>query len=458
VFLSITYRGPSAADLGYLLHKHPDRFQEFSLTVGKAHVFFPHVSPDACTAALVLDIDPLELAKRRRLHRSAFALEPYVNDRPYVASSFLSVAIAQIFGSALGGRSQDRPELAATPLQLEATVAALPEESDELIRRLFEPLGYQVQIERPPLDARFSDWGPAPSCVLRLSGVQRLADLLNHLYVLLPVLDDAKHYWVDEAEIEKLQRHGGAWIPAHPEKDLIVNRYLRHRRHLTSKAIASFAGPEDAVVVPALDDEVEDGKVLWEQRMDAVQAALHEANARRILDLGCGEGRLLERLVKDRAFTQIVGVEVSWTALRRASDRLQLERLPPELKGRIQLLHGSLVYRDERLRGYDAAALVEVIEHVDPPRLCVLEQVVFGHAKPQTVVVTTPNLEANQALGVPAGEMRHEDHRFEWTRQEFTDWANRVAAGFGYAVEIRGVGPDFGDVGHASQMGVFRRQ
>jgi 3' terminal RNA ribose 2'-O-methyltransferase Hen1 len=141
-----------ATDLGYLLHKHPARLQTFDLSFGQAHVFYPEASPDRCTAALLLDIDPLQLVQTRGQSTSAdFLLQPYVNDRPYVASSFLNVAIGEVFGTALSGRCQEWPELAATPLPLEARLAVLPCAGGEsMLRRLFEPLGYHVTAERHP--------------------------------------------------------------------------------------------------------------------------------------------------------------------------------------------------------------------------------------------------------------------------------------------------------------------
>jgi 3' terminal RNA ribose 2'-O-methyltransferase Hen1 len=133
-----------------------------------------------------------------------------------------------------------------------------------------------------------------------------------------------------------------------------------------------------------------------------------------------------------------------------------LDTLAPSQRQRVHLLHGALTYRDARLSGYDAAAVVEVIEHLDPDRLAAFERVLFGCARPQTVVVTTPNQEYNVKFpALPAGRLRHADHRFEWTRQEFQAWAERVAEQYGYRVRVQAIGEDDPVLGPPTQMGVF---
>lgn len=467
MLLKITYTGKPATDLGYLLHKSPFRVHSFDQVFGKAHVFYPETTPERCTAALLLEIDPVGLVRNRRgPSGEAHALEEYVNDRPYAASSFLSVAIARTFGTAMGGRSKERQHLADTPLPLEARIAVLPCRGGEaLLRRLFEPLGYEVMATRYVLDAKFPEWGESPYFTVTIRATIRLGDLLTHLYVLIPVLDDDKHYWVGDAEVEKLLRHGEGWLRQHPERELITNRYLKHQKRLAREALSRLIGDEEPAADEAAEtrareeEAIEKPISLAEQRMGAVMAALRSSGAKRVLDLGCGEGRLLRELLKDKAFAEIVGLDVSYRALEIASQKLRLEDLPRMQKDRIRLIHGSLTYRDKRLAGYDAATVVEVIEHQDPPRLAAFERVLFQFARPQTVVVTTPNVEYNVRFEtLPAGKMRHKDHRFEWTRAEFQSWANAMAGRFGYSVRFLGVGPEDPLVGSPTQMGIFGRQ
>ena len=197
---------------------------------------------------------------------------------------------------------------------------------------------------------------------------------------------------------------------------------------------------------------------LNDQRLGSVLAALRASGAKRVLDLGCGEGKLLRELLKDRQFEQLVGVDVSIRALEVAQDRLRLERLPPMQAARIKLLHGSLIYRDQRLHGFDAAAVVEVIEHLDPPRLSAFERVLFEFARPSTVVLTTPNAEYNVKWEtLPAGKFRHPDHRFEWTRAEFQAWSQQIGERFGYTVTFLPIGPVDDSVGAPTQMAVFHQ-
>ena len=462
--ISTTHR--PATDLGYLPHKNPGRFQSFPLPFGRADVFYPVADADRCTAALLLEIDPVELVRPKAGASNATGwLQHYVNDRPYVASSHLSVAIASVFNSALAGNSRDRPELAQQPIPLEAQLPTLPSrEGPDLIGRLFEPLGYSVEIQERPLDAGFPDWGVSPCFGVGLKGVVRLRDLLAHLYVLLPVLDDAKHYWVGDDEVDKLLRFGAGWLSDHPHKELISTHYLKRQRSLVRQALDRLS--DDGQVAPDVaaergqhdEERLETPLRLGEQRMQAVLAALREAGATRVLDLGCGEGNLLRELLKEPAFRAITGVDVSHRALENARARLRLDNLPATKRERVALLQGSLTYQDQRLAGFDAAVVMEVVEHIDPERLEAFEAAVFGGAQPGVVIITTPNSEYNGLFeNLPPGEFRHRDHRFEWTRKQFQEWALGVAGRWAYHVRFHGIGSEHPEHGAPTQMGVFTR-
>ncbi len=463
MLLTITTTYSPATDLGFLLHKHPERLQSFELAYGQAHVFYPEANTEKCTAALLLDIDAVGLV--RRYHgqvRDNFALAEYVNDRPYVASSFMSVAIAKVFSSALSGKSKDRPELVETPIPLSAKLSILPcRGGEKFLRRLFEPLGYTVNAERQVLDAQFPDWGESRYFTVTLEKTCRLSELLTHLYVLIPVLDDEKHYWVDQAEIEKLLKHGSDWLPDHPEQESIVNRYLKRQRRLTRQALAQLREIDvDAIEEQTQEEiQIEERIGLNEVRLTKVTEVIKESGSKRVLDLGCGEGKLLRKLMKEKQFEEIVGVDVSHQSLKIAQQRLHFDRLPEKQKERLKFFQGSLCYRDSRLEGYDAAAVIEVIEHLDPPRLSAFERVLFEFACPQTVVLTTPNVEYNVKFeNLPAGRFRHRDHRFEWTREEFQSWASDISNRFGYAVAFHPIGETDEDVGSPTQMAVFTRE
>ena len=466
MLLSITTAHRPATDLGYLLMKNPARCQSFDLAFGRAHVFYPVAEEDRCTAALLLDLDPVGLVRGwKGPTGDSGTLGQYVNDRPYVSSSFLSVALARVYGSALKGQSKERQDLAEAAIPLEAALSAVPcRGGDRLLMRLFEPLGYTVRAERLPLDKRFPAWGESPFFAVTLSATCRLRDLLTHLYVLLPVLDDEKHYWVGEDELEKLLARGEGWLSAHPERDLIVSRYLKRQRRLVREALERLVADEDPdpeateEVQTRQEEALEEKISLNEQRIGAVVAALKQAGARRVIDLGCGEGRLLQALIRDREFDRVVGTDVSWRALEMARRRLDPERLPQKVKDRLDLFQGALTYRDSRFAGFDAACAIEVIEHLDPGRLPAFERCVFEFARPSTIVMTTPNTEFNvRFTGLAAGRFRHRDHRFEWTRDEFQAWASAAGRHFGYSARFLPVGPVDPEVGPPTQMVVFSR-
>ncbi|WP_088285481.1 3' terminal RNA ribose 2'-O-methyltransferase Hen1 [Kineosporia sp. A_224] len=501
---------PDATDLGYLLHKHPGRAQSFGVASGTVHVVYPEAAAARCTAALVLEVDPVALVRgrpgsgrRRSAPGGDGTLAQYVNDRPYAAGSLLAVALGQVFRTALAGRCDLRPDAAAAPLVLEVTVPVVPcRGGADLAERLFAPLGWTVEARPLPLDEEFPEWGDSRYVALRLTGTVRLAEALNHLYVLLPVLDDAKHYWVAADEVDKLVRAGTGWLATHPERGLITRRYLRRRHAFVRTALQQLAierladaddtdvddvdnavpveevaeveevtaseepaaeavTPEDVTTEAVTTGDAPDAErvppPLAKQRIAAVVDALRTAGASSVLDLGCGEGALLGALLADRSFTRVVGADVSYLALQVAARRLRLDRMPERTRDRLELVQTALTYRDARLAGFDAAVLMEVVEHVDPPRLPALEAAVFGAARPRTVVVTTPNVEWNVRYGLEPGHLRHRDHRFEWTREEFRHWADGVAQRHGYAVTVTGVGQDDEEVGRPTQLGVFAR-
>ena len=463
MLLTVTTTHRPATDLGFLLMKHPDNVHETGLAFGRATVFYPEASEGRCTAALTVEVDPVELVRGKG--KGAAIEEQYVSDRPYAASSLLSVAIGRAFGTAMGGRSAHRQELADRPIPLEATVTPLPARGGkELVARLFAPLGYAVEAEEIALDPAHPEWGASPYVRLTLRGERRLADLLTHLFVLIPVLDNAKHYYVGEDEVQKLLRRGEGWLDRHPERELIVRRYLKGLRSLVRSAMAGLEesveaeSAEEVAARDAAEEELERPYRLNDERMERVVATLKALGATQVLDLGCGEGKLLRCLLKERGFARIVGVEVAPRVIAAAADRLRLESMPDMKRKRIELLQGSLVYRDDRLKGFDAAAVVEVIEHMEAERLPAFEQAVFGHARPGAVIVTTPNREYNALFERLAdGALRHPDHRFEWTRAEFEHWAASVAAAHGYEVRFEGIGTPDPTHGAPTQMGIFTR-
>lgn len=455
MFLSIATTHRPAADLGFLLMKHPDRLHEVELPFGKARVFYPQADEGRCEAALALDLDPVGLVRRAGGEGLA---DQYVNDRPYAASSFLSVALNKAFRTAMSGVSRERPELAATPMPLEIVVTPLPVRGqEELVAKLFEPLGWRVETARV-----VSDGKPSRYVTLTLRGTLRVADALSQLYVLIPALDRDKHYWVGDDEVEKLLVKADAWLSTHPEREEIARRYLKNKSSLVRAALARLA-PEEAAAETGdrqtgAEESLEAPLRLNDLRIEAVARVIGVSTATSVVDLGCGEGKLLAKLLEHKRLARIVGLDANSRALERAAERLKLDRAGGPSRERLTLLHGALTYRDARWKEMDAATLIEVIEHLDPDRLPALDAVVFGAARPRLVVVTTPNAEHNALFAnLAPGAFRHPDHRFEWTRAEFHAWAEEVERRYGYAARFEEIGESHPEFGAPTQMAVLTR-
>lgn len=455
VFTLTTTHQP-ATDLGYLLHKHPDRMAEVDFGSGKAMVFAPTATNESCTFALAASLDTVGMV------RSDAPMDQYINDRAWTANSFLSVALGRCFSTAMSGRSKERQELADTPIPLAAVLSAVRAQGGErMIRRVFEPLGMAVscqELAAPGL--------PSSQRLHRveLSATMKLAEFLNRVYILIPVLDAEKHYWVAQDEIDKLLRRGEGWLAGHPDREMIIRRYLRRSARLANEAIDRLRRLGDGGAAEDADAPEEEAETslrqarLHDTRLSAVAETLAKTGAKTVLDLGCGSGKLLRLLVANSQFSRIVGMDISIKLLWAAERRIGRNSMSEDQRERVSLIHGSLLYLDDRLKGFDAAALVEVIEHLDEERLRDMETVVFGHARPAAVILTTPNREYNALYeGLEEGGLRHSDHRFEWTRAEFAAWLDRVCQKFGYTSRSGGLGVEHPEAGFPTQMAVLTR-
>lgn len=459
MILTITYEGKNTQNLGYLLYKNPNRPQVFDLNFGKVYIFYPEVSDERTTVALLLSIDPVELARGKEGTMTG-GLFDYVNDRPYVLSSFMSTAISRVFGTAMTGRADEHQMLADQELNLTAKLTMLPCRSkQEMLDKVFVPLGYEVSYESCLLDSENPQWGESRYVNLTLKKRVRIRELLKHLYLLIPVFDRQKHYWVGKAEVEKLLHHGEEWLGSHPEKEFIIQRYLDRQRSLSKDLLERLSegnlGEENE---ERPNTEGKERKIsLNTQRLEAVWQDLKETGAQSVIDMGCGEGKLLEILYGDSQFKKIAGFDVSISELEKASRRLRMDQMGEAAKERLQIFQSSIIYKDKRFLGYDAVSIVEVIEHLDLNRLHAFERVVFGETNPPFVVLTTPNREYNEKYESLNEEMRHGDHRFEWSRREFQDWATKIAQIYQYEVTFSEIGESDEILGAPTQMGVFRR-
>ncbi len=469
MFLSISTTHFPATDLGWLLHKRPDKVQSFDIAGGRAIVFYPEASDARCTATLLLDVDTVDLVRTLNIPSDRISLQQYVNEKPYTASSFLTTALSKVYSSAMNGTCKDRPELLDVAMPFEVVVSVIRAGSsngDAQIKRLFEPLGYEIETVPYAFDETFTEWGNSPFFTVKLRNTLTVSDLLQQLYVLLGVFDNDKHYSISKQEIDKLMDKGDGWLSTHPQRDFITRRYLRNIGTLTKLAMRQFE-EEDAEkgenTEGSLFEEVKPQKSLakinlHQQRLEAAAEQLKKNGVKTVVDMGCGEGRLIRILLKDGQFDKILGVDVSMRELQKAKQRLDFDEMSPRMRERLDLMQGSVTYRDRRIEGFDGMALVEVIEHLDEDRLSAMSRVVFEFAQPRTVVITTPNGEYNVKYEtLLAGDFRHDDHRFEWSRPEFEAWAHKTATHFGYSVDFFPVGDFDETVGAPSQMGVFKK-
>lgn len=456
MLLAITTTYQPATDLGYLLHKHPDRLQAFSLSTGQAQVFYPEAHEQRCTACLMLDLNPVELVRNRK-GPSPTLQEHYVNDRPYSCNSFLTTAISKAFGTALNGTCAARPDLVHQPLPLEANLASVKIDGEmSLLQELFGPLGYEIAYTPIALDPRFPSWGMSKYVNLRLTHQIPLAALLRHLYILLPVLDNDRHFWISQQDIAVLLEKGQNWLQDHPQREFITRRYLKNIRKLSNEALLRLAGEEG--LAPELPESPRH-QALHLQLLQQVRELLRACGAQKVLDIGCGEGQLLRLLLQDGQFRQIAGMDVSFSALQRAKENLHLEDASPALRQRLTLFQGSVTYKDVRLKGYDALVLIEVIEHLDEERLPALEQVVFGFARPATVVIATLKAGFNRLSGAEDQQIfRQEGLRFEGRPLQFSSWCQHICAAYGYEVSRMPAGLEEKNAGAPYQVAAFTRK
>ncbi len=446
--LQITTTHRPATDLGYLLHKHPGKVNVADLSSGRTSMCFPRADAEACTFALSVEVDPVALVRDR-----VGTTDAYVNDRPYAASSLLAHAIGRALGTARAGTCKARPDLVGVAMPFEVVVEGVGAGDRRLDpATAFGCLGYSVTFEPYEVDARGLGTLRARSGRLTLAGTVSLADMLDHLCVLLPVLDGDIHAYVDEGAVDSMLARSGRWLAAHPCRERIVRTFTKRLPALGERAMA---GLRTASGEPPVTDGPGAPRRLDDDRRDFVVSAVAASGARSLLDLGCGEGKLLLRLADMPAVRRVLGVDPSVRDVGRLRERLDRREVKVPHGIEVEVRFGTLALRDTRLAGFDAAVLSEVVEHVEPGRLEALERHLFGDAAPRTVVVTTPNHEFNVVWGLPAGVLRHDDHRFEWDRAGFLAWVGKVEASYGYSATIHGIGDALPDLGHPTQAAVL---
>ena len=454
MLLTLTTTHEPATDLGYLLHKHPDRTQVFETKHANVYAFYPDASPERCEFVLYADIDPVKLVRGEAGSSGGGVLEDYVNDRPYTASSMFTTMVNEVLRSAIGGRCKERPELAETPIPLKVRFGPMRTDiGRERVERMFCELGYDVTLH----DAQ----GDNPSYVMLelRSERHRVYEVLRHLYVLGTAIDGDRHSYIGEGEVESLVRRGEGWLPEHPDYKWITARFLKRKTSLAEKAVRRLGGEHEAgdgrdgLPPPNLPERVS----MQRTRLTTVARIIAELGGGRIADLGCGEGGLIMEIAHEPDVREVIGIDISLVTLARAGRRMR--KLAPEIGAKVKLVQSLLDCRDHRWKDVDIAACVETIEHIDLERLPRVERCVFGYARPRAVIITTPNREYNRNYEMVGTErLRHRDHRFEWTREEFTRWCSDTAGQYGYRYRIEMVGPVDDEVGTPTQLAVFQQE
>ena len=446
MLIAITSRTRPASDLGYALHKHPDRVQQFDVGYGKATVFYPVASEDECTFVMVVEVDPVRLARGPEHTRGGGLVTDYVTDRPYAASSMLAVAIGKVLSTATAGRCEKKPELAAKPMDLEVEISTVRNLAQDRVRSLFTDLGYKVEIEGKEQDRYVT--------VRTRSDRWTLGETLRQIRVLLPAIDGRHHHYVNDEDVAHLLRHGEGWLDSHPQGTWISRRYLARKRSLAEQAVRALEARNESEDEPPWTGPTRES--LQRARIDRVTERLVESGARIVADLGCGEGALVRELAKEPAISKVVGIDISANRIEQAKRRLA-RQLGPSETDKTSLLTGAIGVQDARWSDCDAAALVETIEHIDVERLDMVERNVFGREHLRCIIVTTPNREYNHHYGLEEGQKRHRDHRFEWSREEMREWAQGICQRYGLEASHEGIGEHHPDDGWPTQMAVFTR-
>ncbi|MGI2326725.1 3' terminal RNA ribose 2'-O-methyltransferase Hen1 [Planococcus sp. YIM B11945] len=444
--LTIRASGDNVKAVSYLLSKNPNNLYERNHKGHLVRLFYSKFTDEEMEVTIFVTPDPIELIQNKS---NSFDITHYINDREFAVSSIFCSFIRSALGTALNG--QPKEEYAEwVPYQFPFTIEFGPVASalsDRQLKDLFEPMGYEVGIARPDIHYSFDLKEKSSVRTLTLNGKQTLQNSLRHLFVLIPVIDNYKHYYIDEKEIEKLERYGEGWLENHPLRDLIYRQALRFKEVYS---LVESSNEEEKKAEPLRKAR------LNELRYDKIVEMAKQLSPTSIVDFGSGEGKLAVQLGFLNGVRKVLAVEPSQTATAKAIKRFEKVRdqanfIEPET------LWGSLYYFDERLKGKDLMILCEVIEHIDEERLPKAFDTILNSYAPTSLIVTTPNREYNEIYDMD-DHFRHDDHRFEWTRQEFRDWCTARNHHGHYELEFMGIGEEDLQQGFPTQMCVFKRK
>ncbi|MBW4084382.1 3' terminal RNA ribose 2'-O-methyltransferase Hen1 [Paenibacillus sp. S150] len=475
--LIIRVTGAGAGMLSRLLAKNPDNLYDRMEKEARVRIAFTASSEQEAEAVIYVTPDPVELVKGASSAHND--ITQYINDREFVVSSLFCTYIRSALGTALNGKTKEAylpwvNRKLALELTFGPVASNLP---DHALEDLFIPLGYEVVLERGDAAYAFELKSRSSVRYIKLKGIQTLQTALRQLFVLIPALDDYKHYYISDDEVDKIRRYGDGWLENHPQRALILKRTLRFAgaiKHYEDQMAGDgqqaengasgeapgiaepFAAPAEA---SAGTGAAEAPKArLNDLRYAAIADTVERLAARRsIVDFGSGGGKLSARLSSVPGVQEIKAVEPSAAAQLRAMDRFaKLEGRPGAIVP--EPVTGSLFYYDEALRGKDVMILCEVIEHIDERRLNRVMETIFHEYAPGTLIITTPNKEYNALYQMEHEKLRHRDHRFEWDREAFGAWCSCWTSAYNYSVRLSGIGEFAQEYGYPTQMAIFTKE
>jgi 3' terminal RNA ribose 2'-O-methyltransferase Hen1 len=443
--LSLTVRGSGADVVSYLIAKNPNNPYERDEKGFKVRLVYPIFTTEEVQFVIYVKPDPIDLVRNSS---DLYDITHYINDREFAVSSLFITTIRKALGTALNGKpDEEYQQWVGHEFDMELAFGPVATDlHDKEIADLFEPIGYKVEIERGVSSIREK----SSARYITLSGRQSVQNALKHVSILIPVIDNYKHYFLDEREIEKLDRYGEGWLEDHPLKQMIVKRALRFNALISQ---SKFYEKKQRNSDYDESKKVRLNDLRYEAILNLIKLLPHKES---IVDLGAGEGRLSVQLGFVEGIKEILSIEPSNKSRIRAIERFEQVNVK---EGYVepQSLPGSLYYFDSRLQNKDVIVLCEVIEHIEEDRLPKIFDMILSDYRPKTLIVTTPNQEYN-VLYELNDEMRHDDHRFEWTRAQFAQNVETWTEKYPYEVSIQGIGEEHDVYGHPTQMAIFRRE
>ncbi|MNM55135.1 RNA repair, ligase-Pnkp-associating, region of Hen1 [compost metagenome] len=442
-------KGENVEKISYFLGKNPINPYIKETKYGTIEVKFIEYKSNFVDVYIVFRSKGLEMVKESEFK----GLEHYINDREFSISTIFLSNVKNSIGHVL---SYDYDEIDTNfdfSLTLGPISTKLP---NEAILELFEPLGYDTEIKEIQLDYDFKIESSGVY-EITLNKTCNIVSLFRHIYVLIPVIDNYKHHFISKDEVDKLLRLGDGWLATHPKNEFISKRYVGYRESLFKTVITSLEN-EKEVEESKIEEQKEEKVGLGKLRYLEFAKQVENLGVTEVVDMGAGEGRLIELLAKNKNLNQLIACEPTLTGRQRMYARIDKLDRKKLLSIKPQVIQSSLFYKDYRLVNKECIVLCEVIEHINADRIDNVMDIILNYNKPKHFIISTPNFEYNVLYETMKTKFRHGDHRFEMTRKEFKEFIDKHAERCGYDVEYVGIGESHEQYGYATQMAVMKRK